>query len=328
LPAFEAIVGGIERAVQLFNSLPGPVQGFIAAFGGLSAIALVFAPIVTAITAIGPLLGGLVAAIGPIISVIGTLGTTLVAVFGAGPLAIVGLVVAAGVAIYTFRDQIGQAFQAIGQIFMDAANWYKTTFIDPIISLGQSVVEFYRNVFSTIGEAIKAPFQAAMGFVRSLVNGMLQGIAGAINGVVNSINRIISAANAALRRLKMPPIPLLPTVGIPQFAEGGVVNGPTLAMVGEGGEPEYIIPASKMGKASAAYLSGVRGPGVIPRFAEGGFVAPANANVSIQTGPVTQMNGQNFVTTQDMSRAVRAGVQQTLDILRRDGVVRSQLGLA
>ena len=73
-------------------------------------------------------------------------------------------------------------------------------------------------------------------------------------------------------------------------------------------------------------LSGVRGPGAIPRFAEGGFVSPS-ANVNIQTGPVTQMNGQNFVTTQDMSKAVKAGVQQTLDILRRDGNVRSQLGL-
>ena len=328
LPAFESIVGGVEGLLTAFQGLPAPVQGFIAAFAGLSAIALVFAPVISALTAIGPLLGGLVAAIGPIISVIGTLGTTLVAVFGAGPLAIVGLVVAAGVAIYAFRDQIGQAFQAIGQIFMDAAKWYKNTFIDPVLNLGRGLLQGLGEIFNRIGEAIKAPIQTAIGFIRSIVNGMLQGIAGAINGVVNSINRIINAANVALMRLNLPTIPNLPNVSIPQFAEGGVVNGPTLAMVGEGGEPEYIIPASKMGKASAAYLSGVRGPGVIPRFAEGGVVAPANANVNIQTGPVTQMNGQNFVTTQDMSKAVRAGVQQTLDLIRRDGNVRTQLGLA
>ena len=328
LPAFEAIVGGVEGLLTAFQSLPAPVQGFIAAFAGLSAIALVFAPVISALTAIGPLLGGLVAAIGPIISVIGTLGTTLVAVFGAGPLAIVGLVVAAGIAIFAFRDQIGQAFQAIGQIFMDAAKWYKNTFIDPVINLGRGLLQGLGEIFNRIGEAIKAPIQTAIGFIRGIVNGMLQGIATAINGVVNAINRIINAANAALRRLRLPTIPNLPNVSIPQFAEGGVVNGPTLAMVGEGGEPEYIIPASKMGKASAAYLSGVRGPGVIPRFAEGGVVAPANANVNIQTGPVTQMNGQNFVTTQEMTKAVQAGVQQTLDLIRRDGNVRTQLGLA
>ena len=35
--------------------------------------------------------------------------------------------------------------------------------------------------------------------------------------------------------------------GIPHFASGGRVTGPTLALVGEGGEPENIIPDSKMG---------------------------------------------------------------------------------
>ena len=33
---------------------------------------------------------------------------------------------------------------------------------------------------------------------------------------------------------------------VPQFAEGGIVNKPTLAIVGEGGEPEAIIPFSKI----------------------------------------------------------------------------------
>jgi len=101
-----------------------------------------------------------------------------------------------------------------------------------------------------------------------------------------------------------------------------------LAMVGEGGEPEYIVPQSKANAFAANWMAGVRGPAAIPRFAEGGVVTPSTANVSIQTGPVTQMNGTNFVTTQDMTAAVRAGVQQTLDLIRRDGNVRTQLGLA
>jgi len=33
---------------------------------------------------------------------------------------------------------------------------------------------------------------------------------------------------------------------IPGLAEGGIVTGPTLAMIGEGGEPEAVIPLSKM----------------------------------------------------------------------------------
>jgi hypothetical protein len=34
--------------------------------------------------------------------------------------------------------------------------------------------------------------------------------------------------------------------GIPAFAEGGHVSGPTLALIGEGGEGESVIPDSKM----------------------------------------------------------------------------------
>ena len=38
----------------------------------------------------------------------------------------------------------------------------------------------------------------------------------------------------------------LPAMGIPALAEGGIVTKPTLAMVGEGGESEAVIPLSKL----------------------------------------------------------------------------------
>lgn len=116
--------------------------------------------------------------------------------------------------------------------------------------------------------------------------------------------------------------------GFRAFAKGGVVNGPTLGLIGEGGEAEYIVPESKAMGFAANYLSGMRGGSAIPAFAEGGVVTPSTANVSIQTGPVTQMNGTNYVTTQDMSRAVQAGVQQTLNLLRNDINTRRAVGIA
>ena len=115
--------------------------------------------------------------------------------------------------------------------------------------------------------------------------------------------------------------------GFQAFARGGVVNRPTLGLIGEGGESEYIIPSSKAGGFAMNYLSGKRGSAAIPKFAEGGFVGSAAPSVSIQTGPVTQMGGMDYVTTQDLGDAVSAGVEQTLDILRRDGSIRSSLGL-
>jgi hypothetical protein len=46
------------------------------------------------------------------------------------------------------------------------------------------------------------------------------------------------------------------------FAEGGYVTKPTNAIIGEGGEPEYVIPFSKMGSAAANFADGARGEDV------------------------------------------------------------------
>ena len=59
------------------------------------------------------------------------------------------------------------------------------------------------------------------------------------------------------------------------FAEGGYVTGPTSAVVGEGGEPEYVIPESKMRESMARYASGSRGESVIP--SEGGSGSASQA---------------------------------------------------
>jgi len=325
LPALEAIVPVIEGLVTGFTALPGPVQGLIVALGGIAGVAFVFAPLVTAITAIGPLLGGLVTAIGPVVAAVQGLAPVLAAVF-TGPVGWVALAVAAGAAIFTFRDEIGQAFNSIGQTIKSAAQAFNDIFVQPVIEGGKFVYDGLVDTLSQIGNALRSPFEAAANMIKGVMNGVLNGVGNAVRSVVSAINRIISGANNALSKLGLPQIPFLPSPNIPQFAQGGLVTGPTLGLVGEAG-PEYIVPARKAQGFAQNILAGVRGPGAIPRFAEGGFVAPANANVSIQTGPVTQMNNQNFVTTQDMGKAVKAGVQQTLDILRRDGNVRSQLGL-
>lgn len=348
--------------IQLLNAfvqLPEPVQKFIIAVGAVGgAFALVAAPL-------GIFLQGL----GTVVSVIGTVAgavkglsifATLAGWLGAlqpaitavvalltGPVGIVVGLVAVGVAIYAFRDQIGQALQAVGKYFSDAAQGFKFAFIDPIVAGFKALVQFVTvnfvqpvgqaisglvqkisEVFKAVTNAITAPFKAAFESVRGIVNQILNGIGRAVGSVVQAINNVIAGANRALARLGLPQIPMLPMPNIPQFADGGVVTGPTLAMVGEGGEPEYIVPQSKAAGFAQNWISGKRGIGAVPGFAEGGMVAPASANVSIQTGPVTQMNGTNFVTTQDMTAAVRAGVQQTLDLIRRDGSVRAQLGLA
>ncbi|MFZ9135904.1 MAG: phage tail tape measure protein, partial [Candidatus Puniceispirillaceae bacterium] len=227
-----------------------------------------------------------------------------------------------------FQENWGAISEFVGGVFTKLRDFFNNNFIQPVVGFLKGIYETFSQTFNRIGEAIKAPFVAAFNFLKGIVNNILQGIGNAINGVVSQINKVIGAANSAAAKVGLPQLPYVPKVSIPQFAEGGVVTGPTLAMVGEGGEPEYIIPQSKAAGFASNYLSGQRGAGAIPAFADGGFVAPSSANVNIQTGPVTQMDGTNYVTTKDLGRAVQAGVNQTLDLIRRDGNTRAALGLS
>ena len=405
LPALEKLIGIMEGIGNVFSTLPQPLQDVALVFTAIAipvaalavpfgALLPLFTALGTALASIGPILAGIPAliagwagAIGPLVAGLGTLAKILIGVFS-GPVGWVALAVAAGVAIYAFRDQIGDVFNAIGGMLQAGAAGFKSMFIDPVVAGFTAVVEFVNtsfvlplqtainglvqnisntfqsitgaittafesvvefvntnvvqpisdafsglvqglsDTFRSVTEAITAPFESAFQTVRGIVNNILNGIGNAIRGVVQAINKMIAGANKIASKLKLPQIPLLPQPNIPQFAEGGVVSGPTLAMVGEGGEPEYIVPQSKASGFAANWMAGQRGAAAIPRFAEGGMVVPGNAQVSIQTGPVTQMNGQNYVTTQDLSRAVQAGVQQTLNMMRNDRGTRRAVGLA
>jgi hypothetical protein len=49
------------------------------------------------------------------------------------------------------------------------------------------------------------------------------------------------------------------TIDIPKMANGGIVTSPTLAMIGEGGGPEAVIPLSRMGQMGGNYTINVQG---------------------------------------------------------------------
>jgi hypothetical protein len=324
LPTLEKIVDIVATLVDAFMALPEPVQNAIIAFGAFKLVAPLFAGLVPAIT-------GIVGALGSIVTALtggGGVMAAIAAVF-TGPVGWIALAVAAGVAIYKFRDQIADAAQAIFNFLSEAFkkvfdvvsgviqnlfNFWKNTFFDPLFNTGKKIYAFFADTFKKVGEAISAPIKAAMEFVKGIVNGVLRGIGSVINGFINNINNLIGAANRVSGAVGGPQLGYIPNVTMPQFAQGGVVNGPTVAMVGEGGEPEYIIPQSKMARASANYLGGLRGRAVIPAFADGGVVGPgstcggggaANTTVQVTTGPVLQHEGRNYVTVDDLERALK-----------------------
>ncbi len=123
------------------------------------------------------------------------------------------------------------------------------------------------------------------------------------------------------------------------LAEGGYVSGPTNALVGEGGEPEYVIPESKMRESMARYSRGARGGSVIPESGAGGtsedggglaVAAPIDVRYTVE-----RINSVDYVTAdqfqdgmrQAASQGAKQGEQQTLKRLQMSGSTRKRLGL-
>ena len=125
--------------------------------------------------------------------------------------------------------------------------------------------------------------------------------------------------------------------GFKAFQYGGVVNQPTLGLMGEGGEPEYVIPASKMDGAMARYSAGARGGAVIPGGShESGTVAGGSGNTVVEyTGPTLNFNGDEYVPKSAVpdiigaatKQGAMAGKAQVIGTLKNSRSQRASLGL-
>ncbi len=122
------------------------------------------------------------------------------------------------------------------------------------------------------------------------------------------------------------------------FAQGGFVSSPTNALIGEGGEPEYVIPASKMRESMARYSRGSRGGGVIP--SDGGSSASGDGGVAVAAPidvryTVERINSVDYVTADQFQSGMQSaaaqgaqrGEQNTLKRLQMSGGTRKRLGL-
>jgi len=122
-----------------------------------------------------------------------------------------------------------------------------------------------------------------------------------------------------------------------RFAAGGYVSGPTNALIGEGGQPEYVIPASKMTEAMGRYARGVRGAAVIPEgdgaSTEGGMGGGSGV-VDVRYS-VERINNVDYVTAAEFERGLNQAAKRGAE-LGRQGVysdlvnkrsVRSRVGV-
>jgi tape measure domain-containing protein len=327
LPAITPLVQALSGLVRSFGALPEPVRQVIAilglALGAFVVIAPAIGTVMSIVSAAGPVFAALSGAVSAVVGVLagsGGLAGVLGVIAGVltGPAGWVALLVAAGAALWAFRDQIadfvgqaGQLFQGFGEL---AYQYLVKPYTDAFKMVWDAAIKFGANV----ADAIKTPVAAVMGVVRSTVNGVIGYVEQSINAAISAMNALIGLANEALRALKLPQLPLAAPVKLPRFADGGYVTKPTEALIGEGGEPEYVIPQSKMEAAMANYSAGRRGNAVIP--------GSANVNVSY-SGSIVSMGGSDYISKGDVPGLLSSAVNQTLKTLQRSPDARRFAGV-
>lgn len=142
--------------------------------------------------------------------------------------------------------------------------------IEGLNSAFKSAIE---GAVSGIGESIGESLAKGQDAIRSLAAGFM----GAIGGLIQAIGKALiqyGTAKAGLDKVveagfSLPGVAAI-AIGaaavalgalvknaFPKFANGGIVTGPTIGMIGEGGQPEVILPLSKINQFLDGGGSGV-----------------------------------------------------------------------
>lgn len=287
--------------LKILAGVPGPLRliGVALTLLGVAAtpIGPILSTIITALTVVQGIkwAASFVGGVGTVVSALtgflgfltGTVAPALVAIFS-GPAGWTVLAVAAVVAMaVAFREPIGQflawlgpamingftaAWEGIKKGASEATKWLSmqwqaisTGFMNgvvvPIGNGWNALVTALPSAMSTTAAAVANIWNGVMNTIRSAVNNVISSIVGGINQAINGINNLI----AGLNRLPGPGVPFVPNVNVPRFAKGGYVTSRTLAEIGEGGEPEYVVPKSKATSFANNILSGTTGAAALKK---------------------------------------------------------------
>jgi hypothetical protein len=219
-------------------------------------------------------------------------------------------------------------YPAIGAA-ADAAATLATSGISEMIAGTKSAEQVFVEFLSSIADAlINTAKQMIAQYIAIGIARMFAGMGGGGGGGFAPSGPLAAVGN----------INPMPTSFTP-FAEGGFVTGPTSAIIGEGGESEYVIPASKMSAAMSRYSRGARGEGVIAGSGgdtseAGGNATPVNGAIDVRY-TVERINDVEYVTADQFQRGMQQaamqgaqrGEQQALRQLQQNTAVRGRVGL-
>ena len=189
-------------------------------------------------------------------------------------------------------------------------------------------VERLEKLYQQVGSAIE----------NALVDGIMAAIDGtkSLQSIVSSLLKDVGkmflqfGIRTALNSVSPSVFPM---------AQGGFVSSPTRALVGEGGQGEYVIPENKMRESMARYSRGARGSAVIPETGgsgtsgEGGGTAVA-APIDVRFN-VERINNVDYVTAEQFQVGLQRAAQQgaaegerrAMGSLRNSAAMRRRIGV-
>lgn len=221
------------------------------------------------------------------------------------------LLVGAGLAVYknwdTIKAKAVELWNSFSSNFPNIASVVKANFAivadvaKNVWGVFSNLIGFVKNVFtgqwSAAWENVKGifsnAFQALEGIAKAPINGVINlvnGAIGAINGISVDIPKWVPKFGGETFGVNLPKIP--------QLAEGGIATRSTLANIGEGGEPEAVIPLSK--------LSNMLGAGV-----------GMGGGITVNFAPVINVSGGSGDAYEGVKRGLDEGRRQLEKDLRR-----------
>lgn len=230
-----------------------------------------------------------------------------------------------------FGDMFQKAWNALTNVFSSIGTWFGERWNDVTTALS-NVATWFGNIFKTAFEAVKNAFStigsffsgvwttvknifvnagqmvgsAVGGAFKSAVNAVLGTIENVVNGFIGMINGVIGLIN------KIPGVSLgsVGYVSLPRLARGGIVDSPTVAMIGEAGK-EVVMPLENTGFLQT--MGRIVGGAVVNALGGG---LPQSGGFSGSGDIVIMVGGHEFgrVAIQEINREQERAGQVLLNI--------------
>ena len=207
----------------------------------------------------------------------------------------------------------GERWNDVTTALANVATWFGSIFIsayNAVVNAFSSIGSFFSGVWSTVksifvnagqavGSAVGGAFKSAVNTVLGTIENVVNGFVGMINGVIGMINKIPGVSLGSIGY-----------VSLPRLARGGIVDSPTVAMIGEAGK-EVVMPLENTGFLQT--MGRVVGGAVVNALGGG---LTQSSSFSGSGDIVIQIGGHEFgrVAIQEINREQERAGQVLLNI--------------